>query len=205
MLNDEEYRLAVARHYDTLLADGDDPVLDSPALREHMNLWDGPLFLELLKLDKNKSVLEIGVGTGRLAVQTVPLCGRFTGIDLAPNTLLRAQCHLKDYDHVNLICDDFMTHEFTEKFDVIYSSLTWMHIWNKMRAAGRVAELLKPGGRFVLCVEREKRFEIDAGTTRIDVFPDDQTSTGSYLRSADMRLEKFAETAFGLIYAAVKE
>lgn len=203
-MNDREYREAVARHYDTLLADGDDPVLDPPELQEYMNRWDGSRFLELLALKKTDSVLEIGVGTGRLAVKTVPMCGRFTVIDLAPETLRRARKHLKDYDHAVFICDDFMTYPFSRQYDVVYSSLTWMHLQDKMRAAAKAASLLKPGGRFVLCVEREQRCVIDAGTTRIGVYPDDRAHTGDCIRASGLQLALVAETAFGLIYVAGK-
>lgn len=36
-----------------------------------MNKWDGEEFINLLDLDKNKTVLEIGCGTGRIAKKSL--------------------------------------------------------------------------------------------------------------------------------------
>ena len=84
-----------------------------------------------MQLDKSKSVLEIGVGTGRLAIKVAPSCNRFIGIDISPKTIDRATKNLSSYRNIQLICDDFMSFAFDEQFDVIYSSLTFMHIEDK--------------------------------------------------------------------------
>lgn len=53
-------------HYESLIVEGNDPFLDPPALQRYMSNWDGPLFYEALT-PLPKSVLEIGIGTGRVA------------------------------------------------------------------------------------------------------------------------------------------
>ena len=63
----------VKEHYDLLIEEGNDPVYDNERLKDYMNKWDGQIFIESMKLNKNKTVLEIGVGTGRIAVKTAPL------------------------------------------------------------------------------------------------------------------------------------
>lgn len=78
------------RHYDLLIDENNDPVHDPEPLHQYMDQWDGPTFLDLLDLTKEKNVLEIGVGTGRLAVRTALLCGAFCGIDISPKTIQRA-------------------------------------------------------------------------------------------------------------------
>ena len=75
------------QHYDLLIDENNDPVHDPKPLRDYMDKWDGQSFLDKMKLDKDKSVLEIGVGTGRLAVRVAPLCGQFYGIDISPKTI----------------------------------------------------------------------------------------------------------------------
>lgn len=44
-----------------------------------MNKWEGPVFIEQMQLESSKSVsvLEVGVGTGRLAIRMTPLRGEF--------------------------------------------------------------------------------------------------------------------------------
>ncbi len=45
--------------------------------------------------------------------------------------------------NISLICDDFITHQFTETFDVVYSSLTMMHFQDKRSVIGIIHALLK--------------------------------------------------------------
>ena len=74
----------VARHYDLHIENGNDPVLDDETLSCYMDKWDGQTFIDLLALNKSKSVLEIGCGTGRIAkkLSTHPIV--YTGVDISP-------------------------------------------------------------------------------------------------------------------------
>lgn len=155
----------VIAHYDLLIDENNDPVNDPKPLQEYMDKWDGQLFIDALQLDKTKSVLEIGIGTGRLAVKTVSFCKRFTGIDISPKTIDRAKQHLNKYKNVTLICDDYLEFDFCEKYDVIYSSLTWMHFQKKLSVMNKTADLLKDTGRFVLSISKDRADSIDYGIT----------------------------------------
>ena len=131
----------IIKHYDLLIDEGNDPVNDPIELKEYMDQWDGKVFLEALTATKDKNVLEIGVGTGRLAVQVIPNCKQFTGIDVSSKTIIRAKEHLSTYSPI-LICEDFLSYNFSERFDVIYSSLTFLHIQEKQKALEKVFSLL---------------------------------------------------------------
>lgn len=61
-------------HYDLLIDENNDPVHDPKPLQDYMDKWDGQAFIGQMQLDISKTVLEIGVGTGRLAVRVAPLC-----------------------------------------------------------------------------------------------------------------------------------
>ena len=82
---------AIATHYDILIDENNDPVHDPEPLKEYMDKWDGQDFINNMNLNFDKSVLEIGVGTGRLAVRVAPLCKSFCGIDISPKTIERAR------------------------------------------------------------------------------------------------------------------
>lgn len=77
----------VAKHYDLLIENGNDPVLDSPALSQYMDKWDGQKFIKLLNVDKNKNILEIGCGTGRIAKKIIDYCKTYVGIDVSRKTI----------------------------------------------------------------------------------------------------------------------
>ncbi len=195
----------VAAHYDRLVEHGDDPVHDPQPLREYMDKWDGQVFLEALRLDGTQSALEIGVGTGRLAVRIADDCASFCGIDLSEKAILRACENLSGKENVQLICGDFLTHVFPETFDVVYSSLTFMHIEDKAFAIRKAASLLKDGGRFVLSIDKNRDTQIDAGFSRIDVYPDDPENIKVHICAAGLALEKCEETEFAHILIAEKE
>lgn len=55
---------AVISHYDALIDEGNDPVHDPKPLQNYMDKWDGQAFIDRMELNVNKSVLEIGLGTG---------------------------------------------------------------------------------------------------------------------------------------------
>ena len=164
---------AVIEHYNMLIDENNDPARDSEALRAYMDKWDGDRFIESMQLDTDKTVLEIGVGTGRLAMKVAPQCQTFCGIDISEKTVQRAKENLASYQNVSLICDDFILHTFDERFDVIYSSLTFMHIKDKQYAIQKVSALLNDNGLFVLSIDKNQDEFIDMGTRKIKVYPDD--------------------------------
>lgn len=194
----------VIEHYDLLIDENNDPVHDPKPLRDYMDKWDGQVLLDKMELNKEKKVLEIGVGTGRLGVRVAPLCSQFVGIDISPKTVVRAKENLNDFGNIALICDDFLKHTFSETFDVIYSSLTFMHIEEKQTAINQVAALLNDGGKFVLSIDKNQDELIDTGTRKITVFPDTPEKTASYIDNAGLKLLEKIETEFAYIFVAEK-
>lgn len=192
----------IIEHYDLLIDENNDPVHDPEPLREYMDKWDGQAFIEKMKLDKGKTVLEIGIGTGRLAIRTAPKCREFFGIDISPKTIEKTTENLAEYDNVSLICDDFLTHQFNRDFDVIYSSLTFMHIEEKQKAINKVAALLKDGGRFVLSVDKSQSDTIEYGTRKIKIYPDNKEDIVKYITQSGMNLMKVFETDFAFVFIA---
>lgn len=193
-------RSAIIHHYDLLIDENNDPVHDPEPLREYMNKWDGDSFIERMELNAEKSVLEIGVGTGRLAIRVAPLCGSFCGIDLSPKTIERGQENLASFNNVNLICGDFLSYDFAEKFDVIYSSLTFMHIADKQNALYKIATLLNTGGRLVLSIDKNPSDYIDIGINRITIYPDAPDAMADHIKSAGLSLIEQYETEFGVVF-----
>lgn len=195
----------VIRHYDLLIDEGNDPVHDPEPLQDYMNKWDGQDFINAMQLDKTKSVLEIGVGTGRLAVRVAPLCDKFCGIDISPKTVNKAKENLVQYSNVNLICGNFLTHSFLDQFDVIYSSLTFMHIKEKQDAIDKVFMLLKDGGRFILSIDKNQGECIDMGLRKIKIFPDDPLLIERNISKCRLNIVECFETELAYIHVAVKE
>ena len=189
------------RHYDSLIDEGNDPVYDPKPLRDYMDKWDGRPFIDAMCLDRRKTVLEIGIGTGRLAVRVAPLCKRFYGIDISPKTVARAAENLRTYQHVQLICDDFLSHGFSEQFDVIYSSLTFMHIKDKPRAMNKIFSLLKENGLFVLSIDKNQSDFIDMGSRKIKIYPDSPCSIRTCIANAGLALTDEFETEFAHVFA----
>ena len=177
-----------------LIDENNDPFRDLPELQEYMNTWDGNPFLEALELSKNKSVLEIGVGTGRIAVKVAPCCFKLTGIDISPKTIDRAKDNLKEYGNIFFVCSDFNSHEFEETFDVIYSSLTMMHFKDKATVITKVDKLLNDNGIFCLSIDKNQSEYIDMGTRKIKVYPDNLDNIISIIGETAMSVVKVIET-----------
>lgn len=196
----------VSKHYDNLIDEGQDPVHDPKPLKEYMNKWDGQIFIDKMQLDKSKSVLEIGVGTGRIAVNVAPKCKDFTGIDISEKTIATAKKNIKSglFKKPVLICADFLEYEFEKTFDVVYSSLTFMHIQKKQKAFDMVSKILNPNGRFVLSIDKNKDEFIDMGAYKVKVYPDNETDIKEYAKNAQLKLIEEFETEFAFIFVFLK-
>ncbi len=194
----------VKTHYDLLIEENNDPFRDPPALQKYMESWDGREFLDLMELDESKAVLEIGVGTGRLAVKTAGFCRHLTGIDISPKTIARAKENLRDCQNISLVCGDFLDYPFAETFDVIYSSLTMMHFEDKRSVIGKVCSLLNDNGLFCLSTDKNQSEWIDMGSRKIRIYPDSPERTITLAKQAGLKAKKTVETENAYLFVFVK-
>ncbi len=183
----------VRGHYDFLIDENNDPFRDSQVLQEYMDSWDGHVFQELMELNPMKSVLEIGIGTGRLAAKTAPRCCHLTGIDVSAKTIERARENLRDCANISLICDGFEGHSFAETFDVIYSSLTMMHFPDKALVIGKMSSLLNDGGLLCLSIDKNQSEWIDMGNRKVRIYPDTPEKTVTFAEQAGLKVKRIIE------------
>jgi 2-polyprenyl-3-methyl-5-hydroxy-6-metoxy-1,4-benzoquinol methylase len=150
---------------------GDDVRHDSAALppleaqRSHWNTWlsanreqkplddasvrRGQTVLSLVRdLGHDRPVIvEIGCGNGWLTEQLTTL-GPVTGIDLADEVLERARRRILQ---ARFLAGDFLQLDLpASSFDVAVSLETIAYVADQAAFVARVAEILKPGGYFVL-------------------------------------------------------
>ncbi len=199
-----DQQFSVVSHYNQLADEDNDPVHDPKPLRDYMDNWDGQDFIDKMRLDKEKSVLEIGVGTGRLATRVAPMCGEFRGIDISPKTVERAKRNLAEQKNAALICGNFLSYEFGRSFDAIYSSLTFMHIENKKKAINKAAALLNDSGLFVLSIDKNPSEFIDNGSRKIKIYPDSPETTAEYIKTSRLTVLEQFDTEFATVFVARK-
>lgn len=198
-------KTTVEEYYDLLVQEGDDPANDPSALRDYMDNWDGRPFLNALGLSSESGVLEVGVGTGRLAKRVLEIgCGHFTGIDISPATIVRAKENLKGWSNVTLIQGDFMTCQFRRTFDVVYCSLALFHFKDKAAFLWKASELLNAKGRVVLSVPKEKEKAIAFGSRQVALYPDDLESLKASLADAGLALKDAFDVTFARVLVAEK-
>ncbi len=163
--------VSALEHYERCIDEGHDPCDDGPLLQRYMARWDGPRFFELLGDLKSKDVLDVGVGTGRLAQQILQRgCRRFTGIDISPKTIERARQNLCGFPNVELLVADVGAFVQPVAYDAAYSVLTFMHIADKERALQNIVTSLRPGGLIVISVDHSGPW-LDFGDRRVRLYP----------------------------------
>lgn len=99
---------------------------------------------------------------------------------------------------------DYLKVEFNNTFDIIYSSLTFFHIEDKVSAINKSWSLLNPNGRFVLSIEKSTLEFLDYGKYKVKMFPDDLEQTIILLKECGFKIENTFETEFGNIISATK-
>ena len=200
----KEFVVNTIEHYDHLIDENSDPVRDPDVLKEYMNKWDGIQFVNALELSKDKTVLEIGIGTGRIAVKTAPHCARLYGVDVSTKTINRAKENLAFTDNVEYILADYLEYEFNTMFDVIYSSLTLLHIEDKQSFFNKVFSDLDVNGRFVLSIDDNQDDYLDMGKYKVRVYPDNPDDTKTGLLKAGFVIHDIIKTEFAHIFVCKK-
>ena len=195
----------VKTHYDLLIEENNDPVYDSVELKNYMDKFDGDCFERALLPLEEKTVLEIGVGTGRLAKIYAPIAYKFVGIDFSQKTIERAKENLKEQANILFVCDDFLNYQFGETFDVIYSSLTMMHFRQKKQVVAKVDTLLNKGGIFCLSIDKNQSEYIDMGTRKVRVYPDTLENTQLLIQTTAMSVSMVLETDNAYIIVSKKQ
>jgi putative AdoMet-dependent methyltransferase len=129
-------------------------------------------------LDKNHytSVLDIGTGTGNLAVRFLPYGMQVVGIDPSPDMW---KISAAKYPAIKVMTGDFLKYPRALKLvDLIVSSYAFHHLTEKEKAKAipRMKKLLEPGGRIVLAdfmfknaAERERTARSIHETTGADI------------------------------------
>lgn len=191
-------------YYNALIDENNDPFCDPEPLRRYMDRWDGQIFIDLLTLNKDKTALEIGVGTGRLAAKAASECRHLTGIDISEKTVMRARENLSGFGNITLINADFRDHIFASRFDVVYSSLTFMHFSDKAQTIRKIYSLLNGGGVFVLSIDKNRDRTIVCNGREIEIFPDDLNETCGYITDTGLWITDIRETAAAHIIRSIK-
>lgn len=182
-------------HYEMLIDENNDPVHDSEILRLYMTNWDGPLFYKALELDEEKNVLEVGIGTGRVAKSVLDAgCKKLVGIDISPKTIQRAKENLKEYKNIDLLEMSILDFNKTsEPFDIVYSVLTFMHIEDKEKACKNIKELLKDSGYFILSISNDEEW-LDYGQRKVRLYPKEVEYYINLLRNIGFQIDMVVQT-----------
>lgn len=106
--------------------------------------------IEYAEITPEKSVLELGPGTGQATDPILATGCDYTAIELGENLYKTMLKKYGEHPNFSIVNDDFITHDFKGKrFDMIYSATTIQWIPEEV-AFSKTFELLKPGGTLAM-------------------------------------------------------
>jgi len=136
-----------------------DPEVAEKYDETHNSLYD-PLqqaceTLDQIALTKDDILVDLGAGTGTLAIEAAKRCKQVYAVDISPDMLCYAKrkAEISEISNIDFIEAGFLTYEHKgDNPDVIVSLIALHHLpdfW-KAVAIQRIYDLLKSGGRFLL-------------------------------------------------------
>ena len=114
--------------------------------------------IERAQLAAGERVLDLGTGTGAVAERAAALVGprgHVAGVDLSSDMLTLARQRMEAGGVPNVALHEGRAESIpadADSFDVVLSSLVLMYVIDRPAAAGEIARVLRPGGRFVASV-----------------------------------------------------
>jgi ubiquinone/menaquinone biosynthesis C-methylase UbiE len=120
----------------------------------------GKALLDLLELRPGQRVLDVGCGTGRLAIEALGRLGesgRIVGVDPAASRIAIASRHRDPRLALYISRGEDLSRFATGEFDVVYlnSVLNWVR--DKPRALSEAHRVLRPGGRLGIATTVRER------------------------------------------------
>ena len=109
--------------------------------------------IDFAKIDDTKSVLEIGPGTGQATEPILRTKCDYNAIELGENLSAMMTKKFSHYPNFHIDNDDFITHDFGKKFDVIYSAATIQWIPEQI-AFSKTFDLLKAGSTLAMMITK---------------------------------------------------
>ncbi len=109
-------------------------------------------------LEPGHNVLDLGTGTGAVALQAAPLvgpAGRVAGVDISTDMLELARQQASSLGHGSLEFHQGSAEGIPAgdaSFDTVLACLSLMYVIDRSAAARQCARVLRPGGRFVAAV-----------------------------------------------------
>ncbi|MGH2457675.1 MAG: class I SAM-dependent methyltransferase [Chloroflexota bacterium] len=121
---------------------GFDPSQDAARLRQ-------------LGLEPSGTLVDLGAGTGAVALAVAPFCRRVVAVDVSAPMLAALAEHARQHEVTNLECvrAGFLTYaHLGDPADVVYSRHALHHLPDFWKAISleRIAAMLRPGGVFYL-------------------------------------------------------
>lgn len=115
--------------------------------QKHAYVFDyGRELIALLNPQPGERILDLGCGTGQLTTLIAENGAQVIGLDSSPEMIAAAA---KEYPHIEFVLGDAREFSFPDTFDAIFSNATLHWITDCDAVTKRIAESLKPGGRFI--------------------------------------------------------
>lgn len=116
-----------------------------------IELEERPL-LESIGNVKNKKVLDVGCGTGRISLKLLRKGARIFSIDIIPQMLNKAKEKAKKYGgkYEFKLASVYRIPYKNNEFDVVVCSLLISHLKNLRKAIGEMSRVLKPNGHLII-------------------------------------------------------
>jgi SAM-dependent methyltransferase len=104
-----------------------------------------------LGLDADARLVDLGAGTGQLAVAAARVCARVTAVDVSPVMVARLEAKLDELgiDNVEVVRAGFLSYEHQGRpADIVYSRFALHHLPDAWKAVAleRIRRVLRPGG-----------------------------------------------------------
>jgi ubiquinone/menaquinone biosynthesis C-methylase UbiE len=158
----------------------------------YLNSFEQHKLLPLLGDVREKNILDVGAGTGRLALLLCERGALLTALDVSEEMLKILQKKSGNRSNIKCVVGDAENMELPdESFDIVVAAFLIVHLKNPLFFFKEAYRVLKPGGLFVVTNINQKEppeIKTREGSIKIDSF---------YHRRDKIR-EQLEEVAFGI-------